>query len=448
MPTHAARWLPGPYEIPDYHCQVYFVVTNKNGVGTYRAPGSTESCFVRERMLDMVAADLNLDPADLRRKNLIQPSEMPYDTKAEDQAEAPMVYDSGDYPSAFNQALEKIDYDKIKALQGKEEAGKYHGIGIATFVKLSGLGPFERARVVVRGARDVRVYLGIATLGQGHETTMAQICADALGVPMDIIRVFHGNTDFVSDGIGTFGGRATVMGGSALYMASQALRSKILSIASNYLEVAESDLELRDGRVFHRDGGKEVPKLDLDEVVNLARQTDHFDPQESGLVEEASFESNKNAYPYGTHAAHITVDPDTGKIEILRYVTVHDVGRCVNPLLIQGQIVGAVVQGIGGALMEDLVYDENGQLLTTTFMDYLLPTSTDTPPIESIVLEEAPSPNNPLGVKGAGELGIVGPGAALANAVCNALSSMGVQVRELPLSPDKLRALIRQSQGR
>ncbi|MFQ5872718.1 MAG: xanthine dehydrogenase family protein molybdopterin-binding subunit, partial [Dehalococcoidia bacterium] len=333
-----------------------------------------------------------------------------------DQAEEPMMYDSGDYPSAFRQALEKMDYDNIKSLQGKEEAGKYHGIGIATFVKLSGLGPYERARVVIRSAQDVSVYLGIASLGQGHETTMAQICADALGVPIEIIRVFHGNTDAISDGIGTFGGRATVMGGSALYLASQKLKSKILSIASSHLEIAETDLELRGGRVYQRVEGEETPQLGLDEIVDLARRTGQFDPQESGLVEATYFESNKNAYPYGTHVAHITVDPETGKIDILRYVTAHDVGRCINPLLVQGQIIGAIVQGIGGALMEDLVYDENGQLLTTTFMDYLLPTSTDVPPIDSIVLEEAPSPQNPLGVKGVGELGIVGPGAALANA--------------------------------
>ncbi len=440
VPSHAARWLPGPYRISNYTCEVNFLITNKMGIGTYRAPGSYESSFARERLMDMVAADLQIEPAELRLKNLIQPSDMPYDIGMDGPTGEPMVYDSGDFPSAFRQALEKMDYAGIKALQGKEEEGKYNGIGIATFVKLSGLGPYETARVVVREMEDIRVYVGIASLGQGHETVMAQICSDALGVPMAGVKVFHGDTDLIPDGVGTYGGRTTIMAGSAIHLACQKLKGRIFDIASAHLEIPSADLELREGRIYRNGAADSEPLLDLDEVVELARQSGDMDDRESGIVEAVKFDSDAIAYPYGTHLAHVTVDPETGLIDILRYVTAHDVGRCINPLLVQGQIIGAIVQGIGGTILEDLVYDENGQLLTTTFMDYLLPLSTDVPPIDSIILEEAPSPRNPLGVKGAGELGIVCPGAVIANAVSHAL---GVEVKELPLSPDRVRALAR-----
>jgi carbon-monoxide dehydrogenase large subunit len=442
VPCSTAALLPGPYRIPNYECKILCVVTNKTGMGTYRAPGRYESCFFRERMLDMVAADLGLDPVELRRKNLIQPEEIPYEIGITRPGASPTVLDSANFPSALSRALQEFNYEEVKARQGRLENGRYHGIGVAYFVKnTGGLEPYEGARVVLGDGPSVAVYLSINVLGQGHETAMAQICADGLGVPMEWISVFHGNTDLVPFGWGTFASRGTVMCGNAVHLAAQRLRQKLLRIASEQLSLDPVQLELSEGNIYQK--GTRSPALDLKELVAHVRETIRLDPGQPALEETAYFNSNKLTHSYGVHLAHVAVDPETGVVEILRYMVVEDVGRCINPLLVHGQAVGAAVQGIGGTLFEELVYGENGQLLTTTFRDYVLPSSTDVPPIESIVLEEAPSPLNPLGVKGAGEGGIVGTGAVLANAVSHALSSLGVEVTELPLSPDRVRALIR-----
>ena len=438
--------LTGPYHIPNFWWQVVCLVTNKVGMGTYRAPGRYESCFFRERMLDMVASDLGIDPVELRLKNLIQLSEMPYHMGITRPGFPPTVYDSGDYPLALKKALETINYDDIKHLQGQLHQGKYHGIGIGCFVKNTGLGPYEGARVVVDGPNQVAVYLGLSTLGQGHETSMSQICAQGLGVPMEYITVYHGSIDLIPFGGGTYASRGTVMGGNAVYMAAQELAQKILRIAAGYLDVDPSELEFTDGHVYRKDSRVEGPLLDLGQVLELAGPTSQYNQGEMGLDVTSYFKSTGLPFAYGTHATHLAVDHETGKIEILKYVVVEDVGHIINPLLVKGQVQGAAAQGIGGTILEDLVYDENGQPLATTFMDYLLPTSTDVPNIESVDLDVAPSPLNPLGVKGAGEGGIVATGAALANAVSHALSSFGVEVRDLPLSPNRLRELIRQGE--
>ena len=443
VPASTAALLPGPYRIPAFECAVHCIMTNKTGLGTLRAPGRYESCFIRERLLDMVAADLNIDPAELRLKNLIQPTEMPYVLGVTRRGESPTVFDSGDYPMALKRALEEIGYGELRQRQGRYEQGKYHGIGIACYVKNTGRGPFECARVEVRSGNSIAVYIGLASLGQGHETTMAQICADTLGVPIEQITVFHGNTDFLPFGGGTNASRGTVMGGNAVYLAAQEVKRKVLTIAGSYLGVAPSDLELRDGQVHGKGAETEKPLLSLEDVVPLAAPTSRFNPLEPGLDATAYFKSDQMTYTYGAHVAHVAVDPETGNVEVLRYVAVQDVGRCVNPLLLHGQMVGGVAQGIGATLLEDLVYSENGQLLTTTFMDYLLPTSTVVPPIEAIILEEAPSPLNPLGVKGGGEETSLATGATLANAVANALASFGVKVTELPLSHNRVREWIR-----
>jgi carbon-monoxide dehydrogenase large subunit len=311
------------------------------------------------------------------------------------------------------------------------------------FVKWTGLGPYEGARVVIHGAKHIAVYLGIATMGQGHETTMAQICADSLGVPIECISVLHGSTDLMPYGVGTFGSRGTVMAGNAVLLACQKLREKMLALAGRYLQCDAAGLELRDGQVYPKGEQFAPPLLDLDTLVTLAAPASAYYDGEPGLEATAYFHTSQLTYSYGTHVAHVAVDPETGKVEVLRYAVVEDIGRCINPLLVQGQTVGAAVQGIGSTLLEELVYDDNGQLLSGTFMDYLLPTSADAPPIDDVTLEEAPSPLNPLGVKGAGEGGIVATGAALANAVANALAPLGVQVTELPLSPNRLHAWLR-----
>jgi carbon-monoxide dehydrogenase large subunit len=447
VPSSTAALLTGPYRIPAYECTVSCVMTNKMGLGTFRAPGRYESCFIRERLLDMVAVELQIDPVELRLKNFVQPSDMPYTVGRTRPDTPPTVFDSGNYPLALQRALEQIEFAQLKPLQGRYEDGKYHGIGIGCFVKNTGLGPYEGARVVVSGGNKIAVYLGITSLGQGHETTMAQICADSLGVPIESITVFHGSTDLMPFGVGTFASRGTVMAGNAIHLTCQKLREKILAIAARYLDIEATDLAFHHGRIY-RKGAEEAPLLDLDDLVQLAGPASRYNLEEPGLEATAYFKSDQLTYSYGAHVAHVTVDPETGKVAVQRYVVVEDVGRCINPLIVHGQAVGGAVQGIGATILEELVYGDNGQLLSGTFMDYLLPTSTEVPRIDSIILEEAPSPLNPLGVKGAGEGGIVATGAALANAVAHALAPLGVEVRELPLSPERIRAWIRMASQR
>ncbi len=443
VPASTAAVLPGPYRIPAYEAHVRCVMTNKMGVGTYRAPGRYESCYFRERMLDMVAADLGLDPIDLRRKNLIQPEEIPYELGPTRPGIASTVFDSGDYPRALEHALDRFGYDELKPLQGKLQDGRYHGIGIGWFVKNTGLGPSEGARIAITGPESVAVYLGIATLGQGHETVMAQICADALGVPMEWITVFHGNTDLMPYGGGTYSSRGTVMAGNAVHLTAAELKTRLLRVASRRLETEPGGLEFRSGRV-HAAGTDRV-LLGLGELLEMTRPGKVSGGDAPGLEATEYFHTDRLTYTYGGHLVHVTVDPETGLVDILRYLVLEDVGRAVNPLLVHGQALGAAAQGIGGTLLEELVYNEDGQLLTTTLLDYPLPSSMEIPRVESIITEYSPSPLNPLGVKGAGEGGIVACGAALANAVSHALSSLDIQIRDLPLTPDRIRTLIREA---
>ena len=312
VPSSTAALLTGPYHIPAYQVTVSCVMTNKMGLGTYRAPGRYESCFIRERLLDMVADDLGIDPVALRLKNFIQPSEMPYTVGKTRPDGPPTVFDSGNYPSAFQRALDQIDYDTLKPLQGRRQDGKYHGIGIGCFVKNTGQGPFEGARVVVNGANRIDVYLGITSLGQGHETTMAQICADALGMPPETFTIFHGGTDMMPFGVGTFGSRGTVMAGNAVHLACQKLRDKALAIASRYLELDATQLVFRRGQVY-RLGAEDHVLLGLDELVRLAGPASPYNLEEPGLEVTAYFKSNQLTYAYGTHVAHVAVDPETGQ---------------------------------------------------------------------------------------------------------------------------------------
>ena len=449
VPALTAVMLTGPYRIPNFQASVNCVMTNKMGAGTYRAPGFFEGTFIRERMLDLAAADLGLDPAEMRRRNLIHASEMPY-TVGPTRLDGRMtVYDSGDYASAFDRALEQIGYQELANTPNPDADGRYHGVGIASYVEPTGFGPFEGARALVNESGGVDVYLGIATMGQGHETVMAQICADSLNVPIDAVRVFHGSTDYLPASIGTFGSRASVMAGSAIHLACQTLKARILALSASYLDTAPEALELRRGVVTYKDAAPGQPSLSLAQVASLAESQRQFDAPngESDNPLEATeyFRIEEWTYSYGSHAAHLAIDPETGKLEVLRYVVVEDVGRCINPLTMHGQSVGGAAQGIGGAVLEELVYDNAGQLLSGSLLDYLLPTSQDIPDIECVILEEAPSPLNPLGVKGAGEGAILATGAALGNAVANALSPFGVQVNSLPLSPANIRRWIRES---
>ena len=451
VPALTAVMMTGPYRIPNFHASVNCVMTNKMGAGTYRAPGFFEGTFIRERMLDLAAADLGIDPAELRRRNMIEASEMPYTVGVTRLDGRNTVYDSGDYPSAFTRTLEEIGYDELAVRQGPDEQGRYHGVGIASYVEPTGFGPFEGARVLVTDSGDVEVYLGITTMGQGHETVLAQICADSLSVPIEDVTIFHGSTDYIPASIGTFGSRASVMAGSAIHLSCQTLRARILSLAASYMDTQPEALDLRHGIVILREAEnpavegndlEEQRTLTLQQVAALAESQRRFDDPETALDATEYFRIEEWTYSYGSHAAHVAVDAETGKMEVLRYVVVEDVGRCINPLTMHGQSVGGAAQGIGGAMLEELVYDAGGQLLSGSLMDYLLPTSQDIPNIETVITEDAPSPLNPLGVKGAGEGAILATGAALGNAVANALSSFGVQVNTMPLSPDNIRRWI------
>ncbi|MCL0044351.1 xanthine dehydrogenase family protein molybdopterin-binding subunit [Dehalococcoidia bacterium] len=453
----AATLLLGPYKIRNYDCTLRGLITNKMGTGTLRAPGRYESTFVRERLLDMIAEDLGLDPVQIRLNNFIQASDMPYNTgvslTAMQSAEAGSggkgsVFDSGDYPALFNRAIEDSNYQELKDLDGKLIDGKYHGIGLACYVESTGgggLGPFEGARIVATRDNCITVYTGLAVLGQGHETTLAQICAEVLDVSIDIITVLHGNTDWLPYGAGTTGSRGAVMGGNAVYLAALELRKKVLSHAGQHLSIPVDDLEFTNG-IIYRHGDRATPLLALKDVVELASPLTYETFGEIGLQAMSYFRQDHGAsFTYGTHVAHAVVDAETGKVDLADYFVIEDVGRCINPLIVHGQAIGGAVHGIGQTLLEEMVYDPNGQLMTSTFMDYLLPTSTDVPPITAIVSEEAPSPNNPLGVKGAGEGGLVATGGAISNAVVNALQSFDVQVTQLPLSPSNIRSLIKES---
>jgi carbon-monoxide dehydrogenase large subunit len=427
VPAKAAQFLPGPYRIPHFTCEVQAVLTNKTPSGTYRGPGRFEANFFRERLLDLMASDLGLDPAELRLKNLITPAELPWDIGTLVPYEASGEYDGGDYSGALRRALEASDYARLAKDNGRLVDGRLRGVGIGCFVESSGAGPAETARIVVRGPGRVELYTGCASSGQGHETVMAQILADALMIPFDWISVFHGSTNLVAEGWGTYHSRAVVVGGSAVVAAATALQAQLVAIAAKRTGLDASALACRGGDVYRRDGGGEGAVLTLATVA-----------AEAPLDAVGKFTTTALTYTYGAHVAHVAVDPETGATDVLRLVTVEDVGRAINPALVHGQALGSAVQGLGGAFLEELVYDETGQLVSGTLADYALPTAADFPSIESITLENSPSTSNPLGAKGAGEGGIVATGAAAANAVAAALAASGVVIRELPLSARNL----------
>ncbi len=453
VPQLTSALLPGPYLIPAYQCEVVCALTNKMGTGTYRGPGRFEATFVRERMVDAVARRLGLDPADVRRRNFIPAERMPYDVGV-NALGTRVEYDSGDYAGLFEKALAAVDYAGLRAERdAARAAGRAVGIGIGFFVEKSGLGPWEYARVEVDRTGKAFVYSGLASVGQGVETSLAQVCADELGVAYDDVTVFHGDTDLVPHGVGAFASRGAVLAGNSTLLAARAVKERIRQVAAQELEVNPADLEMADGRVYVRgapDHGRSLAEIAHAVAQGRPRPTGYTTEVVTTslmprLSEEAFFEVEHMAYPYGVHLALVEVDRETGMVDIKRYLIAYDVGRAINPMLVEGQIVGGSAQGIGGSLLEEFAYDEAGQLLNASFADYLLPTAMEMPRrVEVLLLEDAPSPLNPLGVKGAGEGGVVGCPAAIANAVVDAL---GVEVYELPLTPERVRALARSASG-
>lgn len=429
VPSLSGAKLLGPYNIPNYRCELNCVLTNKTPTGTYRAPGRYEANFVRERLLDMLALRLGMDRMELRFRNLIRPEQMPYDVGVSVHGQ-PVVYDSGDYPALLRRLLETIDYDTFgesKAAARKE--GRYIGLGVAPFVDKSGLGRFESARVDIGSDGRVTVYTGVASLGQGHETTLAQICAEVLQLPPARITVLHGDTAAVPASIGTFASRAAVMVGSAVWLGAQSLRNKLLLAAAAAIGSPPEDLCVADGAV--------IVASSPERHISFKELAEHF----SG-VDTTRYESKGEAYPYGVSAATVEVDPELGTVRVQRFILACDVGRMINPAIVRGQLTGAVVQGIGGTLLEELPYSEEAQPLATTLRDYLIPTFSDVPNVELIITEDHPTPLNPLGIKGVGELGIAAVGAAIANAVADALAEFHPHLTALPLKPERVLSMI------
>jgi aerobic carbon-monoxide dehydrogenase large subunit len=417
---NAAQVGAGPYRIANIDIESILYATNTTPIGTYRGPGRFEGDFFRERLIDMAAKDLRLDRIAMRRKNLVRASEMPW-RHADMEPYGGGEYDSGDYAETLDRCLAAFGWDEKTKLEGRTIDGRRHGIAAGCYIEGGASGPFETARIVMEDDGAIAVQVGSSSVGQGIETIFAQIAADALEVPMSRVReVRHGTTSYVSDGVGSHASRSTVMGGSAILLAAASFRDKILAAAAARLGVPAAELRLGDGAV--EGGGKALPFAAL-----------------AGVAAEATFRNERRTYAYGAHAAHVAVDPRTGAVEVLAYEAVEDVGRIINPLTLHGQAVGAIVQGLGGALLEKMVYDDAGQLLNASFADYLLPSMDFVPPIRAETLENHPSPTNPLGAKGAGEGGVVPVGGVIANAVASAL---GVEPTALPLSPQEVWRLV------
>jgi carbon-monoxide dehydrogenase large subunit len=429
-PRNMVQFMNGPYHIPNIKLQSHLQFSNKTPSGTYRGPGRYETDFFRERLFDLVARDLNLDRVEFRRRNLIKKEQMPYHCPSI--APYPQVteYDSGDYASAFARCLKEFDWAKKAELQGKLIDGRYHGIAVGCFIEGGAAGPKETAKFVIEADGSFTLSVGSSAIGQGLETVFAQIAADALEVSLDKVRVFHGSTNLLREGFGSYHSRAVVMGGSAILSTAETLRGEMRKTAARRFGCAVSDVTIAEDRVTGP-AGKSMKFAEL-----------------AGLSADGEFANHHHTYAYGAHAGHVAVDARTGHVELVDYVAVEDVGRIMNPLTLKGQVIGAVVQGLGGTFLEDFVYDENGQLLAGSFADYLLPTASDFPVIRSFLMEEQPSPINPLGAKGAGEGGIIPVGGVIANAVASALSSLDVQPRELPLSPSRLWHLIQAARQR
>lgn len=422
---NVAQFLSAPYRVPHIHIEARGVVSNKTPAGTYRGPGRYEGCFFCERLIDLAASDLGIDRLEMRRRNLLTASEMPYPFPAlsPEDGFGRAACDSGDYRTTFDRCVSEFGWNQKRDVAGKLIAGRYHGVGIACFVEGGGSGPKENARIEAAADGSVAVYVGSSAIGQGLETVMAQIAADALEISIERIRVLHGSTHYLREGFGSYGSRATVMGGSAIVLAADNLLKAFGHAAAARLSAGVADLTIADGIARTADGRS----ISLAEVACSAP-----------LVGEGSFISSKPTYTYGAAAAHVAVDPKTGHVELLEYVVVDDAGRVINPLTLHGQVIGATVQGLGSVFSEHLQYDENGQLLVGSLADYMIPVATDYPNLRAVSMPLYPSPNNPLGAKGAGEGGIIPVGGALSNAVASALGSLGVEPRDLPLTPPRL----------
>jgi aerobic carbon-monoxide dehydrogenase large subunit len=441
VPSHASAYFTGPYRIRNYRCDASAALSNKTPTGTMRAPGMFEANFARERAIDVLAGQLGLDALEIRRRNLIPPEQLPWRVGTTS-VNRPVIYDSGDYRAVLEHAAREFDWETpLPATKAPLRRGR----GMAALVEPSGFGLFEGARVEIDAQGAVTVVSGCSSQGQGHETSLAQVAAELLGVPLAQVKVRHGDTSLLAYGGGSYASRTAVMSGHAVYEAASAVRGKVLEIAAKKLEVAEFDLALGDGKVSVK--GAPRMHLTLGEVAQMAAPGNLAllaPSSEHNIVDNEGLNATRyiRAVPSGTaafavHMAEVCVDTETGKLDVERYLVACDVGRALNPMIVEGQLVGGVAQGLGGTLLEALVYGPDGQFETGSFADYLLPSVDDVPPVKAIVMELAKSPTNPLGVKGVGEVGTSGVAAAVSNAVANALGK-GARICALPLTPERV----------
>jgi carbon-monoxide dehydrogenase large subunit len=443
LPHNASTALPGPYVLPAYELVVHVAETNKVATMPVRGAGYPEGAFAMERVLDAVAHALDLDRAEVRRRNLVPAEKIPYVTPLKTRAGSPITLDSGDFPECQQMALDAVDYVGFPQRQARARAeGRHLGIGIGNGVKGTGRGPFESGIVRIGRSGRISVYTGAMPMGQGIRTALAQICAEQFGVSVDDVAVVAGDTAVIPHGQGGFASRQTITAGSAVHMAAVAVREKAAQVAAHLLEASPQDLELKDGHIEVAGTDRRISLQAVAEAVSGVpgyAMPGRFEP---GLESMQNFLPNALTYGLGCHAVEVEVDIGTCGVRILRYVVVNDSGRMINPLIVEGQIVGGVAHAIGNSLLEWMGYDEQAQPLTTSFADYLLPGATEVPNIET-KLVEYPSPLNPLGVKGVGESGCVPAAGAIVSAIENALSPYGVQINEYPVTPTRLFALLK-----
>jgi carbon-monoxide dehydrogenase large subunit len=445
VPINSQCTLLGPYNVPNYYTEFKAVFTSLPIVTPYRGAGRQHGVFVVERLLDLAARELGIDRTEIRRRNFLSPDDFPHNHEIIYQDFAPLVYDSGNYEPVLDKALEMVGYDEfVKETQPRLRAeGKHVGIGVVAYVEGTGIGPYEGARVQVQASGKVSVATGIGTQGQGHFTSFAQIVADQVGVDVRDVEVVTGDTDQFHWGAGTFASRGAVVAGNAIHAAAKDVRRRILEVASDHLEVAQEDLEIADGEV--RVKGVPSSAIRLGELALKANpMRGAVKPgTEPGLEATNYFGPERGATASGVHAMILEIDPETMQIEIRKYVVVHDCGQVINPLILDGQVHGGVAQGLGNAYYEQLHFDEEGQLLNASFMDYLLPTALDVPRIETGHCE-TDSPLNELGIKGAGEAGAIPAAPLFVQAVEDALAIEGFEILEIPLSPSRLWELVRE----
>ena len=439
IPVLTYLMMSGAYKIPNIKLELIGVFTNKMATDAYRGAGRPEATHIIERMVDLAAQKLGMDPKEIRFKNFPQPDEFPLEMATG------VAYDSGNYQMSFNKALDAVDYASLRTRQAELRGqGRYMGIGIATYAEICGMGPsvgvagggWESGTVRIERTGKVTVLTGVSPHGQGQETSFAQIVADEYGISIDDIVVIHGDTGRQPQGIGTFGSRATAVGGAALIIATKQVKEKMAQIAAHMLEANADDLVFEDGNIFVQ--GSPGSAVTFADVASTAHAAVNLPPDvEPGLEETHFFEPSNFTYPFGAHISIVEVDPETGEIDLQRYVAIDDCGNIINPMLVDGQVHGGIAQGLGQAMYEGAVYDENGQLLTGSFMDYAIPKATQVPRFET-EHTTTPSPVNPLGVKGVGEAGTIASSPCLVNAVVDALSPFGITDIDMPMTPNRV----------